>query len=82
MLLLHEFEYSITALLSVDTMTLKDSKLETEPGQKSNGVFPLAWYHEFDGGAGVLHGARPQDRMLLEPGFPEAHPGRHPMGLG
>ena len=40
----------ITALLSVDTMTLKDPKLETAPGQKSDGVYPLAWYQEFDGG--------------------------------
>ena len=40
----------IRVLLAVDTRTLRDPKLETEPGQKSNGVFPLAWCHEFDGG--------------------------------
>lgn len=40
----------IQVLLAADTATLKDAKLETEPGQKWNGVFPLAWYHEFDGG--------------------------------
>ena len=40
----------IKVLLSVDTRTLKDPKLATTPGQQSNGVFPLAWYHEFDGG--------------------------------
>ena len=40
----------IRVLLSVDTRTLKDPKLATAPGQKSNDVFPLAWCHEFDGG--------------------------------
>lgn len=40
----------IKVLLSADTSSLKDSKLASAPGQKSNGVFPLAWYHEFDGG--------------------------------
>jgi type 1 glutamine amidotransferase len=40
----------IMVLLAVDIHSLKDPKLETAPGQKSNGVFPLAWYHEFDGG--------------------------------
>ena len=39
----------IKALLAVDTRTLKDPKLATEPGQRSNEVFPLAWCHEFDG---------------------------------
>lgn len=40
----------IKVLLAVDTSTLKDPKLATAPGQKSNEVFPLAWYHQFDGG--------------------------------
>ena len=40
----------IKLLLAVDTQSLKNPKLESAPGQKSNGVFPLAWYHEFDGG--------------------------------
>jgi type 1 glutamine amidotransferase len=40
----------IKVLLAADTSTLKDSKLSTAPGQKAQGVFPLAWYHEFDGG--------------------------------
>jgi type 1 glutamine amidotransferase len=40
----------IKVLLAVDTNSLKDPKLATAPGQKANGVFPLAWYHEFDGG--------------------------------
>ncbi len=39
----------IRVLLAADTTTLKDAKLATAPGQKLNGVFPLAWYHEFDG---------------------------------
>jgi type 1 glutamine amidotransferase len=41
---------NIHVLLAVNTNTLKDPKLAIAPGQKSNGVFPLAWCHEFDGG--------------------------------
>lgn len=40
----------IRVLLAADTTTLKDAKLTTAPGEKSHGVFPLAWCHEFDGG--------------------------------
>jgi type 1 glutamine amidotransferase len=40
----------IHVLLAADTTTLKDAKLATAPGQKVNGVFALAWCHEFDGG--------------------------------
>ena len=40
----------IHVLLAADTKMLKDPKLETAPGQKVNGVFPLAWCQEFDGG--------------------------------
>jgi uncharacterized protein len=40
----------IRVLLAVDVKSLNDPKLETAPGQKVNGVFPLAWCHETDGG--------------------------------
>ena len=40
----------INVLLAVDTKTLKDPKLATAPGETANGVFPLAWCHEFEGG--------------------------------
>jgi type 1 glutamine amidotransferase len=40
----------IHVLLAADTKSLTDPKLETQPGQRANGVFPLAWCHEFDGG--------------------------------
>ena len=40
----------IRVLLAADTTTLRDAKLATAPGKQSNGVFPLSWYHEFDGG--------------------------------
>jgi type 1 glutamine amidotransferase len=40
----------IKVLLALDTPSLKDPKLATAPGQKLNGVFPLAWYQEFEGG--------------------------------
>ncbi|HMJ89210.1 MAG TPA: ThuA domain-containing protein [Candidatus Acidoferrum sp.] len=40
----------IRVLLAADTKSLKDPKLITAPGQDMNGVFPLAWCQEFDGG--------------------------------
>lgn len=40
----------VHVLLTVDTTTLNDAKLATEPGQTLNRNFPLAWYHEFGGG--------------------------------
>ncbi len=40
----------IRVLLTVDTATLRDPKLVSAPGQKVDGVYPLAWCHEFDGG--------------------------------
>jgi type 1 glutamine amidotransferase len=40
----------IRVLLAADTATLKDAKLATAPGGQLNGTFPLAWFHEFDGG--------------------------------
>ena len=41
---------AIRVLLAADTTTLKDSKLQSVPARKLNGIFPLAWCHEFDGG--------------------------------
>jgi len=41
---------NVQVLLAVDTTTLRDPKLAAAPGQKSAGVFPLAWCHEYDGG--------------------------------
>jgi type 1 glutamine amidotransferase len=40
----------IKVLLAADTRSLKDPKLGMAPGRKLNGVSPLAWCHEFDGG--------------------------------
>jgi len=40
----------IHVLLAADTRSLKDSKLITAPGQDVNGIFPLAWCQEFNGG--------------------------------
>lgn len=39
----------IKVLLAVDLETLRDPKLETKAGQTLNGVYPLAWCHEFEG---------------------------------
>lgn len=40
---------SIHVVLALDASTLKDAKMASDPGEKVNGVFPLAWYHEFEG---------------------------------
>ena len=40
----------IKVLLAVETKTLRDPKLAAAPGQQANGVFPLAWCHEFESG--------------------------------
>jgi type 1 glutamine amidotransferase len=40
----------IKVVLALDPSTLKDPKMATAPGEKINGDFPLAWYHEFEGG--------------------------------
>lgn len=41
---------SINVLISVDLTTLKDDKKSEYPGTVFGDLFPLAWYHEFEGG--------------------------------
>lgn len=41
---------SVHVLMVADTTILRDPKRNTEPGAQLNGVFPLAWCHEFEGG--------------------------------
>ncbi len=41
---------AIHVLLAVDVETLADPKLRSAPGEQVKGVFPLAWYQQFDGG--------------------------------
>lgn len=41
---------AMRVLLTVDPASLRDAKLQSAPGQKVNGVFPLAWCFEGDGG--------------------------------
>ena len=41
---------AIHVLLAADPTTLRDPKLASTPGQKLNGVFPLAWCQESGGG--------------------------------
>jgi len=41
---------AMRVLLTVDTNTLRDAKLASTPAQKVNGVYPLAWCFESDGG--------------------------------
>jgi uncharacterized protein len=40
---------AIHVLMAADTAALLDPKRDKEPGAKLNGVFPLAWCHEFEG---------------------------------
>lgn len=40
----------IRVLLTMELTSLRDPKLSVEPGQKVDGLFPLAWCHESDGG--------------------------------
>jgi type 1 glutamine amidotransferase len=40
----------IRVLLTVELAGLRDSKLASAPGEKVNGLFPLAWCQETDGG--------------------------------
>jgi len=40
----------INVLLAVDLNTIEDPEMEKYPGDTFGDLFPLAWYHEFDGG--------------------------------
>ncbi len=41
---------AIHVLISVDLTTLKDDQKNDYPGTVFGNLFPLAWYHEFEGG--------------------------------
>jgi type 1 glutamine amidotransferase len=40
----------INVLLAADLTTIEDAEIETYPGDTFGDLFPLAWYHEYDGG--------------------------------
>ncbi|MBN1561381.1 ThuA domain-containing protein [candidate division KSB1 bacterium] len=40
----------IKILLAVDLTTIEDDQLDEFPGEVFGSYYPLAWYHEFDGG--------------------------------
>jgi type 1 glutamine amidotransferase len=40
----------IRVLLAADLLTIEDENMDTYPGDTFGDLFPLAWYHEFDGG--------------------------------
>jgi type 1 glutamine amidotransferase len=40
----------INVLLAVDLKTIEDEEMEKYPGDTFGDLFPLAWYHEYDGG--------------------------------
>ena len=40
----------INVLLAADLTTVKDEKKDDYPGETFGDLFPLAWYHHFDGG--------------------------------
>lgn len=48
--LMNHLNPDIRILLAVDLRTLKDDQIDKFPGNMFGHYFPLAWYHEFDGG--------------------------------
>jgi len=40
----------INVLIAVDLNTIEDEEMEKYPGDTFGDLFPLAWYHEYDGG--------------------------------
>ena len=48
--LLNNLNPDIRILLAVDLTTVKDEDRDVYPGKTFGDLFPLAWYHEYDGG--------------------------------
>jgi type 1 glutamine amidotransferase len=48
--LMNNLNPDIKILLAADLTTIKDDQLDEFPGAIFGTLFPLAWYHEFDGG--------------------------------
>ncbi len=48
--LLDHLNPDIHVVLAVDLRTVQDDQLDEYPGEVFGHYFPLAWYHEFDGG--------------------------------
>ena len=47
---LNQLNPDIKVLLAVDLTTITDEKKGEYPGEVFGTTFPLAWYHEFEGG--------------------------------
>ena len=47
---INQLNPDIHVVLAVDLTTIKDEKKAEYPGTTFGDLFPLAWYHEFDGG--------------------------------
>lgn len=47
---LNQLNPDIHILLAVDLTTINDKQMDEYPGQTFGTLFPLAWYHYFDGG--------------------------------
>lgn len=48
--LMNHLNPDIHVLLAVDLTTIQDDQLDEYPGETFGNLFPLAWYHHYDGG--------------------------------
>lgn len=48
--LMNHLNPDINILLAVDLRTIEDDQIDEYPGDTFGNYFPLAWYHEFEGG--------------------------------
>ena len=47
---MNQINPDINVLLAADLTTINDPEMEQYPGDTFGNLFPLAWYHEYDGG--------------------------------
>jgi type 1 glutamine amidotransferase len=47
---MNQINPDINVLLAADLKTIDDPEMDTYPGNTFGDLFPLAWYHEYDGG--------------------------------
>ncbi len=47
---MNQLNPDINVLLAADLTTINDPDMENYPGETFGNLFPLAWYHEYDGG--------------------------------
>ena len=67
-------------LLGLDTAKMDEK--DVKKGGRKDGLYPMSWVATYRQGPHLLLLAGPPRRDLLEPGGPEALPGRHPVRPG